>query len=246
MELTRGTKAEIDTKRVELIRDLCTGEGLTDDLFVSRAEDFKVFGDYDVETMKKLFSSTADMLPENPFTLALMNALEPSDDGKNLTERRLDYAEKHGTISSRTLIRHEQEGAELFVKFFDIAEGQYIRLKEEEESEDAARDADLEVMRRRLKKLEDALKTQPEPSVKREDNRELEELRERVAELEKAELRGQVAELESALAATNRRLDETIDALSNLSKDHGALLYRYESTETILRQQNILLNLSGS
>lgn len=155
MELTRGTKAEMDARRVELIRDLCTGQGLTDELFVTRAEDFRVFGDYDVEVIEKLFASTADMLPENPFTLALMNALQPSDDGKNLTERRLDYAEKHGTISSRTLIRHEQEGAELFVKFFDIAESQYLRLKEEEESEDAARDADLEVMRRRLKKIED-------------------------------------------------------------------------------------------
>lgn len=154
MELTKGTKAEIDAKRVELIRDLCTGEGLMDEMYVSRADDFKVFGDYDVETMAHLFETTAEMLPENPYTLALMNAIMPSD-GKNLTERRLDFAEKHGTISSRTLIRHEQEGAELFVKFFDIAEGQFLRMKEEEESEDAARDADLEVMRRRLKKLED-------------------------------------------------------------------------------------------
>lgn len=184
MELTKGTKAEIDAKRVELIRDLCTGTGFTDEVFVTRAEDFKVFGDYEPEVMEYLFDSTAETLPESPYTMALLNALTPSG-GKNLSERRLDFAEKHGTISSRTLIRHEQEGAGLFVKFFDIVEAQYLRMKEEEESEDAARDADLEVMRRRLKKLEDAIK-KPEVTTEATENKELEELRERVSDLELA------------------------------------------------------------
>lgn len=154
MELTNGTKTDIDAARVDLLRDVCTGLGLSEDLYIMRFEDFKVFGDYDIETLAVLFGKTWDAMPESQYKSALENAYEGRD-GMNLTERRMDFAERHGSISTRTLIRHEQEGAELFVKYFDVVEAQYLKEREEEAGEDAARDADLEVMRRRLKKLED-------------------------------------------------------------------------------------------
>lgn len=155
MELTKATKAEIDAKRVELIRDLCKGEGFDDELAVERADDLRVFGDYDLAVFFEILGRADSAMPESPFKAALGNALANQGNGKNLTERRNDFLEANGAISYRTLIRHEQEGAELLVKYFDLAESQYLKEQEEEASEDAARDADLEVMRRRLKKLED-------------------------------------------------------------------------------------------
>ena len=151
MEVIASNRAD---KRVELIRDLCTGEGVTEGSFVERRNEITAaFGDYDVDTLEDLFDQTVETMPDSPYKDALLNAWRPVD-GKNLTERRTDYAERVGSVSTRTLIRHEQEGAELFVKFFDIVEGQYKRLKKEEESDDAARDADIEVLRRRVSDLE--------------------------------------------------------------------------------------------
>ena len=157
MESAKGSKAELDAKRVELIRDLCAGEGATSTKFAERFEDFRaVFGDYDMELLGNLFEAAVDAMPKSQFKAALLNAWESRDD-MNLSERRMDYAEQHGSISTRTLIRHEQEGAELLVKYFDLVEAQYLREQEEAASDDAARDADMEVLRRRLKKLEVAV-----------------------------------------------------------------------------------------
>lgn len=151
MEAISGSRAD---KRVELIRDLCTGEGVTEAVYASRIDEIKAaFGDYDLDTLEELFDQTMETMPDSPYKDALVNAWRPAG-GMNLTERRTDYAERIGSVSTRTLIRHEQEGAELFVKFYDIVEGQYRRLKEEEESDDAARDADIEVLRRRVNDLE--------------------------------------------------------------------------------------------
>lgn len=189
MELTKGDKTEIDAKRVELIRELCAGEGAnTKARWVERKSDLKaLFGDYEDDLLTDLIDAAFDAMPKSPFKAALVNAWEAKD-GKNLTERRTDFLEENGSISYRTLIRHEQEGAELLVKYFDLVEAQYLKEQEEEASEDAARDADLEVMRRRLTKLESSI-------------------------MDNGELLSRVADLELTLKYTSDTLSDLIDML---------------------------------
>ena len=142
-------------KRVEAIREMCKGEGLSREGGRGEETLLESLGEgYDRKDFLGVMDLLEDLLPgDNVYIEAFMNALWGRD-GLNLTQRREDFLTKNGSISARTLMRYEQEGIDLFVKCLELAEDQFERRRELEEDEDTARDIDIQVLRERVSKLE--------------------------------------------------------------------------------------------
>lgn len=151
-------KSELEAqraRRVAALRELCQGEGVDgndEEAVVSRIADAL---ELEKSQVRPMFSDLEDMMPnDNPFLGAFFNALFSHGDGQNLTARRQAYLTDNPSISARTLMRYEVEGAELFVRHVETVEDFRRRQQEAEAAEDAVRDLDIAVLRERLDKLE--------------------------------------------------------------------------------------------
>lgn len=132
---------ELQVRRVEVIRELCQGPGLTDDHLDELPEAFEVFGG-DASSpgvLRSRLTFAAAVMPTDQQTWAIRNALglwwtnaAPRWRGEGtLTERResfladmreADVRNSGATayaVTYRTLVRHEIEGAEILSKMFD-------------------------------------------------------------------------------------------------------------------------------
>lgn len=157
MSLMEKSGQEVRRERcVADLRELCKGDGVDDTNPDDRPEFRKVFDYFDFEPadFPRFIQLWQKSIPEdNVFVQAFTNALF-AHDGLNLTERRGDFLEEHPDISARTLMRYEIEGANIFVRHLEMAEDTLRREKEFQQSEDAARDADMEALKRRVSELE--------------------------------------------------------------------------------------------
>ena len=150
-------KSELEAqraRRVAALRELCQGEGVGDD--VSQAQS-AVAGALEIDPadVRRVLDEVDEVMPQdNQFLKAFFNAFYASDDGANLTGRRTSYLAKNPTISARTLMRYEAEGAELFVRQVELVEDFMRRQQEAESAEDAVRDLDIAALRERLDRLE--------------------------------------------------------------------------------------------
>ncbi|MEA9986272.1 hypothetical protein [Subtercola sp. RTI3] len=98
-----------------------------------------------------LLGEAIEIAPKNRFIQAYVNSID--GDGATLTDRRQSFLAERGDMSHRTLIRHEQLGAELLAQYFDdVLADQVDSISEEEED---GVEIDLQVIRKRLKKLEE-------------------------------------------------------------------------------------------
>lgn len=102
---------DLDTV-INLLRALTQGEGLTADA-VRREKAPGIYDEFDASDLVELIQWSADQLIDTPQTDAIRNALGlGAFKGATLTERREQYLKLAG-VSLRTLIRHEQAGAEV-------------------------------------------------------------------------------------------------------------------------------------
>lgn len=138
-------------QRVEALREAIKGEGIE-----GGPEGLKEFlGAFAREgfSPERFARAVVELLPENHDHIeAALNALM-GHDGLNLTKRREEFL-GNKDMSYRTLMRHEQEGLELIVKYMDIADDQLQRARELAHEEDEARDVDIAVLRGRIARLE--------------------------------------------------------------------------------------------
>lgn len=102
------------TRLIGLVRALTQGAGLTAEA-VGREEGTTLFEDMTEKDVVHLVSWAADQMADTPFANAIRNALGIGEfSGSTLTERRDHFMKSRG-MSPRTLVRHEQSGAEMLV-----------------------------------------------------------------------------------------------------------------------------------
>lgn len=112
--------------RAEYLRWLCRGEGMTRSKLVAHGLICEsLFGTETGNDAEALISSAYWTLVPSEFRDAIGNALAIDFDGSDeergsLSDRREYYRKQRG-ISPRTVIRHEEKGAELLAKQIEIA-----------------------------------------------------------------------------------------------------------------------------
>lgn len=163
-----------DARRIEVVRSLCQGAGWTEHTAVERAEDLKVLGDFTTEQWDDALESAFELMPDNQYTAAIGNALASQEGKPNLTERRMAFLKEHG-MTYRTLVRHEQDGAELLVKYLDLVKS---LSKKDWSAPVDEEDPDIELLRQRIVKLEERLEEAESVSE------QIEELQQRIKDLE--------------------------------------------------------------
>lgn len=116
-------------RRQRAIRELCQGEGLSVDHVSALPEGDRVaFGASDPVAVRDRIIFAASTLSWSDHAYAIKNALGLWSDGtprnveQNLTERRAEYLESR-EITYRTLVRHEDEGAEILARQIDVIRG---------------------------------------------------------------------------------------------------------------------------
>jgi hypothetical protein len=154
---------DIIKRRAQWLRDITQGEGVTDmDKVLLMRDDWKeMFPVDDAEELESVLKYAVERDFDNPFVQAYANAFEGRREGEsgpwlNLTERRTSYLRENPSVSYRTLIRHEAEGAEVIARYVDAA----LRVLAEEKREPDASEGleiDLELLRQRVADLEATL-----------------------------------------------------------------------------------------
>lgn len=138
-------------QRAEALREAIKGEGISGGM--SGLKEFLGFFAREGFSPERFADTLTELLPDNHDHIeAALNALVGRD-GLNLTKRREEFLGDKN-MSYRTLMRHEQEGIELIVKYMDIADDQLQRARELAHEEDEARDVDIAVLRGRIARLE--------------------------------------------------------------------------------------------
>lgn len=213
-------------KRIDALRELCKGEGITDNKPLAEA-----LG-YEADKFKDVLAVIMEVLPnKNIYFEAFWNALG-ADEGKNLTLRRGDFLAANPDVkSARTLMRYEQEGVELFVKCVELAEEQLERRKVLDEEEEEARDIDIQVLRERVSKLEEVL---AEKSVT------IDNLTSKLEEM--AWIESSLQEAHSLIQEQSRTFAEATQRISDLE----TMLYCYaEHVDQVLFRNSLTGALSG-
>jgi hypothetical protein len=101
-------------REISFIRALTQGEGLTVEAII-REKPSDIYPDTSPEELVDMITWAADQLMDTAQTNAIRNALGLGDfKGGTLTERRNAFL-KLADVSLRTLIRHEQSGADMLV-----------------------------------------------------------------------------------------------------------------------------------
>lgn len=139
-------------EKVGLLRSLCQGYGMEPETFVEKEEELRALVDLDAKEIRRVFKRAAKAMTGGKYKDAFLNALWARD-YKNLTDRRTEFLSKDGDITYRTLVRHEQEGAEVFLKFLEAEVRSSSSAYVVEEVEDDY-NVDLEAMRMRIARLE--------------------------------------------------------------------------------------------
>lgn len=153
---------ELSTEeKIALLRGLCQGDGVLPETFVEKEAELRELADVRPSTMSELFSSAAEGMTPGKYKDAFLNALWARG-GKNLTERRTEFLAKQGDITYRTLIRHEQEGAEIFLKFLDAQVRSEASDYRRFDDDDDDFNVDLEAMRIRVTRLESVVQLMAE------------------------------------------------------------------------------------
>lgn len=145
--------SEVIKKRAGVIRDLTTGEGMTDEKLDALGDDVQLFGVQTAEELDELLREAADSLLTSPYVDAIKNALalDGAMEG-NLTERRFEFASQGAGVKPRTLIEHEIRGAALLARQVDVV----LKMRGETPGEAELR-RQLAVQKTRLDVLETLL-----------------------------------------------------------------------------------------
>ena len=183
MQEIEAAEPDEDARRIEVVRSLCQGAGWTEHTAMERAEDLKVLGDFTTEQWDDALESAFELMPESPYTAAIGNALASQEGKPNLTERRMKFLKEHGGMTYRTLVRHEQEGAELLVKYLDLVKS---LSKKDWSTPVEETDPDIELLRQRIVDVEEALESY------------------------RSEIAGQFEQLHSTMADLKRKLEEPV------------------------------------
>lgn len=182
---------ELETRKVEVIRSLCQGYGVNKDTLIERSEELQTLLDgVPSDRWNDILETAFDLMPETPYTTALQNAFFANDEGENLTDRRNRYLKEQGNVTYRTLIRHEQEGAELYLKYLDIAK-RFMEKAADGERIDDEDDPDMAVLRSRVSGLEKAVDRLCDiiDAMQRERDRQIEEIVRAIGREEKPEFK---------------------------------------------------------
>lgn len=147
------TNSELSNEeKVGLLRSLCQGDGVRPETFVEKETELRSLVDANADQIRRMFDRAAEAMTPGKYKDAFLNALWARED-MNLTERRTEFLAKEGDITYRTLVRHEQEGAEVFLKFLEAearSSSSPYRLEEEEDD----LNVDLQALRIRVARLE--------------------------------------------------------------------------------------------
>lgn len=143
---------ELRDRRVNLLRELSQGEGLSPKEPEKLERLREAFGGYESDLFDEMMEAAFDALGESPFAAALKNALVYRE-GMNLKDRREAFVREKGG-SARNLMRYEVEGANLLVRQFEVIEDLWKRQQQFQDDEEDARDIDIRVLQERVSKLE--------------------------------------------------------------------------------------------
>ncbi|BAS17650.1 hypothetical protein AHiyo8_59530 [Arthrobacter sp. Hiyo8] len=144
-------------EKVGLLRSLCQGYGMDKEVFVEKEAELHALVDADAKQIRRMFERAAEAMTRGKYKDAFLNALWARDH-KNLTDRRTEFLAKAGDITYRTLVRHEQEGAEVFLKFLEAeARSSSSPYRIDEDEDDV--NVDLQALRIRVAKLEAIMST---------------------------------------------------------------------------------------
>lgn len=146
---------ELRDRRVNLLREVSQGEGLSPNEPEKTERLREAFGGYDEDLLDQFLEAAFDALGESPFASALRNALTYRE-GMNLKDRREAFVKEKGG-SARNLMRYEVEGANLLVRQFEVIEDLYKRQQQFQDDEEDARDIDIRVLQERVSALEERL-----------------------------------------------------------------------------------------
>lgn len=240
----------LEARKVEIVRSLCQGPGITERVLVERADDLELLLDgVEPDSRWDVLTGAFQLMPESPFTDALLNALFAQDGNPNLTDRRNNFLKEKGNVTYRTLIRHEHEGAELYVKYLEIAKRFIDKVSAEDDALDEE-DPDVAVLRERVTALEEAVKRNGQAGANSGEKTVTPQLAEHIERnIERynrniEDLWHRVENLQKIAETHGKWLRDNSESLVKLQEDYNDLKSRYEMTEGVLRQQGILLDVS--
>lgn len=154
--MSKSVSTALKAKRLEAVRSLTRGQGVWQvgslkQIFVPgsvrQAVEALVGDDFGVNIFEVL-ERALSFMPDSNHRDAIENALGFGEfESKNLWDRRQKFCEKTG-ISARTVIRHEERGAELLLHYIDLV----LDGKTVDESDESS--TELGELRRRVERLE--------------------------------------------------------------------------------------------